>query len=335
MLNRMEIPSRGLDDAPMNPRVLRRAADATDDTTLWIGLRPELFEGWSETAMEPFLEAPLEGKNEMSTQSSLDSVDALRKELDEALLRVSTLESKLACQARERTELVHLVSHELRTPITVISGFGRLLQNEAHGTLNKEQTHYIDQSLKACRRLDQFVVDLLDAQHESGTPLSVEMEEADLHVLIRSRLESLAPLLEERGIQVDLDLAARGSRLLFDERRIEQVITNLMMNAIRYGRHRGVIRISTKSARDGEAGTIKVAIEDDGPGVPVADREHLFAPYVRGEGQDDCEGLGIGLAICRRVIASHGGTIHVDSSELGGARFEFTLPGRVPANREV
>jgi len=285
--------------------------------------------------MDLLLDATREGENEMSTRSNEDSVDVLRKELEEALSRVNTLESKLACQARERTELVHLVSHELRTPITVISGFGRLLQNEAHGTLNKEQTHYIDQSLKACRRLDQFVVDLLDAQHESGTPLSVEIEEADLHVLIRARLESLAPLLEERGIKVDLDLAARGSRLAFDERRIEQVITNLMTNAIRYGRHQGVIRIVTKSAGNGEAPSIKVAIEDDGPGIPVEDRVHIFAPYVRGEGQVDCEGLGIGLAICRRVIASHGGTIHVDSSELGGARFEFTLPYPVPTTRQV
>ncbi len=133
----------------------------------------------------------------------------------------------------------------------------------------------------------------------------------------------------------ELDLDARGSRLPFDERRIEQVITNLMTNAIRYGREQGVIRIATKSMQDGVASAVKVAIEDDGPGIPVEDRELLFAPYVRGEGQTDCEGLGIGLAICRRVIASHGGSIHVDSGELGGARFEFTLPRKALMNREV
>ena len=198
--------------------------------------------------MDLYLETPPESEGEMSTQSGKDSVDVLRKELDQALSRVGTLEARLARQARERTELVHLVSHELRTPITVISGFGRLLQNEAHGALNKEQTHYIDQSLKACRRLDQFVVDLLEAQHESGTPLSVEIEEADLHALIRARLESFAPLLEERGIKIDLELAARGSKLPFDERRIEQVITNLMTNAIRYGTEHGVIRIDRQPA---------------------------------------------------------------------------------------
>ena len=331
----MGIPSRGHGDAPMNSRVLRRAVDVTDDTTPWIGPRPDSFEGWSEAAMDLHLETPPDGESGMSTQASKNSVDVLRKELAEALARVAALEAKLACHARERAELVHLVSHELRTPITVISGFGRLLQNEAHGTLNKEQTHYIDQSLKACRRLDRFVVDLLDAQHESGTPLSVEIAEADLHVLIRARLESLAPLLDERGIRIEIELAARGSRLPLDEGRIEQVITNLMTNAIRYGRQQGVIRIATRSTRDGAAGSIEVAIEDDGPGIPVEDRERLFAPYVRGEGPNDCEGLGIGLAICRRVIASHGGTICVDSGELGGARFVFILPRKAPTNQEL
>jgi len=251
--------------------------------------------------------------------------------LQDALARVASLEAKLSLQARARTELVHLVSHELRNPITVISGFGRLLQNEAHGTLNKEQAHYIDQSLKACRRLDQFVVDLLEAQPESGTPLSVEMLDADVHGLIRSHMESLSPLLEERGIKVDLSLAARSPRFRFDERRIEQVITNLMSNAIRYGRPGGIIRVLTNTRRDSESGateSIEVIVEDDGPGIPKEDREHLFAPYVRGEGHDDCEGLGIGLAICRRVMTAHGGRIHVEASEFGGARFVFELPCR-------
>jgi signal transduction histidine kinase len=266
-----------------------------------------------------------------------ERVHPLRGELDEALARVASLEEKLAGQARARTELVHLVSHELRTPITVISGFGRLLQNEAHGSLNKEQSHYIEESLKACRRLDQFVVDLLEARPESGTPLSVEIKDADLHGLIRAHLESLAPLLEERAIKVESRLAATSPRLPFDERRIEQVITNLMSNAMRYGRPGGVIRISTNSIRNGagtSVGGVEVIVEDDGPGIPLSDREHVFAPYVRGEGHGDCEGLGIGLAICQRVIASHGGSIRVESGELGGARFVFDLPGRSSAIEE-
>jgi two-component system sensor histidine kinase KdpD len=71
---------------------------------------------------------------------------------------------------------------------------------------------------------------------------------------------------------------------------------------------------------------VAVTVEDDGCGIPENDRERLFAPYVRGESQAKGGGLGIGLAICRRIVESHGGRIGVDAGELGGARFRFTLP---------
>ncbi len=261
-----------------------------------------------------------------------DEVETLRRSLDEALARVAALEERLAREARERAELVHLVSHELRTPITVITGFGRLLQNEAHGSLNKEQSHYIDQSLKACRRLDQFVLDLMEARPDSASSLPVEIEMADLHATIRGQLESLSPLLEERGIEVDLVLAARAVHLPFDPRRIEQVMTNLVTNAIRYGRVGGRIRIATRSIDEPAPGSVEVAVEDDGPGIPVEDRERLFAPFVRGGGEKDSEGLGIGLAICRRIIAAHGGSIRVETGTLGGARFVFSLSGAAVPN---
>ncbi len=252
---------------------------------------------------------------------------SLERELDLAQKRIAELESELARQARVRTELVHLVSHELRTPITVISGFGRLLQSDARGSLNEHQRHFVDETLKACRRLDRFVGDLMEAGCEGGTPLAIEPVDADLHQTIRAQLESLAPLLDERGMRIELALAPALPRFAFDPRRIEQVITNLMTNAIRYGRPNGVVRITT-ALRTGDEGRreVVVSVEDDGCGIPENDRERLFAPYVRGEGRSSGGGLGIGLAICRRIVASHGGRIGVDVSELGGADFRFTLP---------
>jgi len=261
-----------------------------------------------------------------------------RRALDLAHKRIAELEAELALQGRVRSELVHLVSHELRTPITVISGFGRLLlQSDTLGVLSDQQRHFVDESLKACRRLDRFVGDLMEAGAGAGTPLSVEIVEADLHRTIRDQLESLAPLLQERGMSIELLFAHALPRLRFDPRRIEQVITNLMTNAIRYGRPNGVVRISTVvdsgfGAGAGSTPRVAVAVEDDGSGIPENDRERLFAPYVRGEGQTKGGGLGIGLAICRRIVDAHGGAIRVDSGELGGARFVFTLP-LVPTGR--
>ncbi|MBJ21629.1 MAG: HAMP domain-containing histidine kinase [bacterium] len=262
----------------------------------------------------------------------------LLRELAAARSRIIELEARLAGQARVRAELVNLVCHELRTPITVISGFSRLLQNEVSGTLNCEQHRFVREGLKACQRLDRFVGDLLEARPEAETPFAVVVEEADLHETIEGQLESLLPLLEERNLKVEARLRSRESILRFDARRIEQVISNLMTNAIRYGPASGVIRLETH-LRDTALGatphsSIEVSVEDDGPGIPAADRERLFAPYVRGDHGEDAVGLGIGLAISRRIIDAHGGRIWIEAGELGGARFVFSLPRRRRAGRE-
>lgn len=245
--------------------------------------------------------------------------------LEDARDRIAALEAQLDLQARERAELIHLVSHELRTPITVISGFGRLLQNEGHGTLNEDQRRFVDESLKACRRLDDFVGDLLEARAEAAAPLEVALESADLHEMIEAPLEALVPMLEERGMKVEVRLRASEPVMGLDPRRIEQVVTNLMTNSIRYGRPSGVIRIASEDVTDGRR-LARVSVEDDGPGIRPADRERLFAPYVRGGDRGEVPGLGIGLALCRRIIDAHGGRIHVEEGELGGARFVFDLP---------
>lgn len=282
--------------------------------------------------------SPIFGAKPFRAESA-SSGDDLRLELDHAEKRIAELESELARQGRVRSELVHLVSHELRTPITVISGFTRLLQSDTRGRLNEHQRHFVDECLKACRRLDRFVDDLMEAGTAGGTPLAIEMVPGDLHETIQAQLESLSPLLDERGMRVELRLAPGLPCFGFDPRRIEQVITNLMTNAIRYGRPSGVVRIATTIETPSVAATIDVAprvvavsVEDDGCGIPENDRERLFAPYVRGEGQTKSAGLGIGLAICRRIIESHGGRIFVEAGELGGARFVFSLP-IAPAER--
>jgi len=264
------------------------------------------------------------------------SSDATR--LAAASARIEVLEEELALQAQARADLIHLVSHELRTSITVISGFARLLQNEGHGGLNAEQHRFVGEGLKACRRLDEFVGDLLEARVDGETPFAVTPALADLHETIEAQLESLMPLLEERGSKVEVRLNASAAMIPFDARRIEQVVTNLMTNAIRYGRESGVIQIGTRDVQGEAAGVveggpaIEVSVEDDGTGIPEGDRERLFAPFVRGAAAHKTEhGLGIGLAICRRIIVAHHGTIHVEAGAQGGARFVFRLPREIDA----
>jgi signal transduction histidine kinase len=254
------------------------------------------------------------------------AVAATDEELAEAKDRVVALESMLASQARAHSDLIHLLTHELRTPITVINGFSRLLLDSAHGVLSERQTGFVTESLKACRRLDLLVRDLLEASPESDSPLRVEMERADLDATIHSTVDSLAPLLDDRGMRVELDFDSPVPNIEFDPVRIEQVVTNLLTNAIRYGRADGSIQIGRFATDADGRPVVQVFVEDDGPGIAEADRKRVFEPYQRAAARSDFAGMGIGLAICQRIIASHSGAIRVEDGSKGGARFVFSLP---------
>jgi signal transduction histidine kinase len=113
---------------------------------------------------------------------------------------------------------------------------------------------------------------------------------------------------------------------VFDPTRVEQVMTNLLGNAIRFTKPGGTLRVvaAHTGATDGER--VEVAVIDQGPGVPPADRERIFEPFVQGADAVPGQGLGLGLAICRRIVEAHGGEISVRDEPGGGSRFVFTLP---------
>ncbi|HPG26914.1 MAG: HAMP domain-containing histidine kinase [Spirochaetaceae bacterium] len=278
--------------------------------------------------MELQIEAEALRRRSSAAGCAPEDLRQLGRALADARSRVAELERELARQARERAELVHLVGHELRNPLTVLSGFGRLLEDEASGPLNETQRHYVAECLRAGRRLERFVGDLMAASPETGNPLAIDVAETDLHRTLASLLESLSPMLAERGLRIETDFASGLPRLLVDALRIEQVVTNLLTNALRYGRAGGCVRLSTRVRHEDGRPVVEVAVEDDGPGIPAADRERLFAPYVRGAQRADEPngGLGIGLAICSRIVAAHAGRICAEASPLGGARLVFTLP---------
>jgi signal transduction histidine kinase len=142
-------------------------------------------------------------------------------------------------------------------------------------------------------------------------------------------IELLRPLLEERDLRWLVDIAPDARRARFDPLRVEQILTNLVGNAIKYASRGGTIEIETRlrpSGAPSERRVVEVSVSDDGPGVPAADRERIFEPYVRVGDETRSGGLGLGLAICRRLVEAHGGTIAISDRPGGGARFAFTLP---------
>lgn len=247
------------------------------------------------------------------------------RQLHDANRELVELRERVRAEAAERDEILTVVSHELRTPITVIAGFNRLLLGESAGALTERQRHFLEESQKSCHRLNQFVGNLLEAARQRACVGPLEVTEAPLQPTIDNVLALLAPLLREAQVRAEVEVAPETPRARFDPPRIEQVLANLIGNALRYAPPGSVIEVRATGVRVGERGFVEIAVTDAGPGIPPRERERIFDPYVQVESQR-AGGLGLGLAICKRIVEAHGGAIHAADRPGGGSRFAFRLP---------
>lgn len=245
------------------------------------------------------------------------------------------LRERVAALEADRADWLTVLAHELRTPLTIISGYNRLLLSGEAGPLTAEQARYLEESTRSCKRLDAFVASLLDSAHDGFLEERLETGAGDLGVLVDDVCGLLRPLIDQKGLELVVDVAADARRARFDPLRIEQVVTNLLGNAIRYTKPGGSLRVETRRRGGRDGAVLEVAVHDQGPGIPAADRERVFEPFVRLASDDrGGAGLGLGLAICRRIVAAHGGAIGVDEAAGGGCRFHFTLPAATAGSGE-
>jgi signal transduction histidine kinase len=137
---------------------------------------------------------------------------------------------------------------------------------------------------------------------------------------------SLHPLLEDCGARVEVQQVPERCRARFDRQAVERILTNLIGNAIRHSPSGGTIEVAGRAAFDDGREMVEVTVCDQGPGIPTEDRERIFEAYVQADDTGRSGRLGLGLAICRRLVEAHGGRIAAGEGPEGGARFSFTLP---------
>jgi len=249
----------------------------------------------------------------------------MSRELHRLNREVTALRENLHHERDERDELLTLVSHELRTPITVILGYNRLLLSEDAGPLNDDQRRFLKDSSKSCQKLDDFVGKILEGARRPRSMKVLEVSNDELEPVVVEVTSALRGVAGESALEIHLDLDPSGCRARFDRTAFEQILINLIGNAIRYAVKR--IVVSTRRLRTQDRELIEISVSDDGPGVPSADRIRIFDSYVQVGDEQRSGGLGLGLAICKRLVEGHGGTIGVSDRPGGGARFAFTLPG--------
>jgi len=255
------------------------------------------------------------------------------RDLHEARRRLEQVKERARRESEEREDLLTVVAHELRTPVTVISGYNKLLLSEDVGPLCDEQRRFLEESSKSCQRLNNFIGNLLETSRQAAGDAPLEVCETAIAATLQGVVAFLKPLLEARSLDVELSLDPRAPSGRYDPVRVEQVLTNLISNAIKYAPEDGVIQVSTRPLEVEGRAFVEISVGDEGPGVEPEDRERIFLPYVRTGAARGAGGLGLGLAICKRIVDAHGGSIRMDARPGGGSVFVFTLPA--PSGGEV
>jgi PAS domain S-box-containing protein len=234
----------------------------------------------------------------------------VHKQADEERLRLAQAQEAI----RLRDEFLVIAAHELKTPLTVL---GLQLQKLQRMGAPQES---VGTALRSARRLGALVDTLLDVSRIATGQLKVDVQECDLAELAREVVERWRDEASRAGCQLHVDAPApvRGR---WDPLRIDQVIENLLGNAIKYAPGKPV-RISVAARGD----LAELCVSDDGPGIPPGAEARIFRRFERATDVRNYGGLGLGLYIVREIVEAHGGTISVDTAAGKGATFRVALP---------
>ena len=232
---------------------------------------------------------------------------------------------QLEVASQHKSEFLANMSHELRTPLNAILGFSEILAQGMFGAVNDKQSEYLQDILESGRHLLSLINDILDLSKVEAGKMELEVTDFDLPSAIDNALTLVRERMTRRGITLRQAIDDRVGVLQGDERKVKQVLVNLLSNAIKFTPEGGRIEVRA-AVREGLA---EVSVTDTGVGIAPEDLEAVFEEFRQvGTADKKIEGTGLGLALCRKFVALHGGRIWVKSQVGQGSTFTFTLPIR-------
>jgi len=249
------------------------------------------------------------------------------RELEATLGELAVAKEKAEAADRLKSAFLATMSHELRTPLNSIIGFTGIILQELAGPLNEEQRKQLGMVRDSSRHLLALINDVLDISKIEAEQLEIRNEPFDLRASILKVAGIVRPLAEKKQVDLRLEIAAEIGRFSSDSRRVEQVLLNLLNNAIKFT-ERGWVQLTAALAAEGNGTAVRISVADTGIGIKAEDLGKLFQPFRQIDSglARQHEGTGLGLVICRRLAGLLGGEIRV-TSELGkGSVFTFILP---------
>jgi len=252
-----------------------------------------------------------------ATQSTLAIQNArLFREIEEKSRQLETA-------SQHKSEFLANMSHELRTPLNAIIGFSEVLSERMFGEINEKQAEYLTDILESGRHLLSLINDILDLSKIEAGRMELELSDFDLPSTIENTLTLVRERAVRRAIMLARTIDERLGVIRGDERKVKQVLLNLLSNALKFTPEGGQIGVRAE-LRDG---TAEISVRDTGVGIVPEDQEAVFEEFRQvGTASKKVEGTGLGLAISRKFIELHGGRIWVESQVGLGSTFAFTLP---------
>jgi signal transduction histidine kinase len=231
--------------------------------------------------------------------------------------------AQLEAASRHKSEFLANMSHELRTPLNAIIGFSEVLTERMFGELNEKQEEYLKDIYASGQHLLSLINDILDLSKIEAGRMELEVTDFDLPSAIDNALILVRERAGRRGITLGPSVDEGLGTIRGDERKVKQVLLNLLSNALKFTPEGGRIDVSAR-LQDGAA---EIAVADTGVGIAPEDQEAVFEEFRQvGTADKKVEGTGLGLALSRKFIELHGGRIWVKSQVGVGSTFTFTLP---------
>jgi signal transduction histidine kinase len=243
-------------------------------------------------------------------ESALQMIKRQAEELD----RLNKLQADFAA----------MMAHDLRGPLTTVVPTAAMLEDGLFGPVSEEQKKWLKKIQTSCLQLVEIVNDFLDLSKIEAGQIHLFKEMVDLRDIIRHNLETYLPMADAKNVALRARLAPDLPELQVDPRRIDQVLSNLISNAVKFTPAGGEIEVGAK--RDDHR--IQIWVKDNGLGIAASDLESLFEKYKQTQtGRESRQkGTGLGLLICKKLVEAHNGSIGVQSEPGKGSTFMLTLP---------
>ncbi|WP_299444500.1 PAS domain-containing protein [uncultured Rhodospira sp.] len=237
------------------------------------------------------------------------------------------LEARLARSNADLTQFAYAVSHDLREPLRMVGGFLGLIERRLGTDIDPQMREWMAFARDGARRMNAMILDLLEYSRVGTT--EIEAEPVPLASVATEALQNLGARVQERQavVMVPDDLPV----VTGDQSQLVRLFQNLVGNAVKFVPTARTPEVTIACADEGDRGWV-LSVMDNGPGIPADKRDAVFGVFQRLDGFESQEGTGVGLALCKKIVERHGGTIAIDDNPDGGTVMRFTLPKRAAAD---